>query len=153
MAPWTIEVKFLHDTQFLFGSLMFTTGEDRNLELLTRGPAPTHRKPVYGEALYYPTNPSASASSDAHSGLNPYEWSYYPSAMTSQGYLTGHLSSSLWLEHRALLLREHSQIEIPSKTTLRSGAALARTLSSTPAASAWWAPPGYLPGPVPANTQ
>jgi hypothetical protein len=89
MAPWTIEVKFLHDTQFLFGSLMFTTGEDRNLELLTRGPAPTHRKPVFGEALYYPTNPSASASSDAHSGLNPYEWSYYPSAMTSQGYLIG----------------------------------------------------------------
>jgi hypothetical protein len=37
MTPWTFNVKFLYDTQFLFRSLMFATGEDRNLELLTRG--------------------------------------------------------------------------------------------------------------------
>jgi hypothetical protein len=41
-----------YDTQFLFGLLMFATGEDRNLELLIRGPAPSHPQSVYGKSPY-----------------------------------------------------------------------------------------------------
>jgi hypothetical protein len=37
IAPWTFNVKFPYCTQFLFGSLMFATEEDKNLELLTQG--------------------------------------------------------------------------------------------------------------------
>jgi hypothetical protein len=89
MAPWTFEVKFSYDTQFLFGSLMFVVGEDGNLELLIRGSAPSHHKPVYGEAPYYPADLTSSTSGHTRSGLNPYAVSYYFSAMTSQGYPIG----------------------------------------------------------------
>jgi hypothetical protein len=34
MAPWTFTVNFPYDTIFIFGPLMFSTGEGRNLELL-----------------------------------------------------------------------------------------------------------------------
>jgi hypothetical protein len=36
MAPWTFNVKFSYDTQFIFGSLMFNAREDGDLELLTQ---------------------------------------------------------------------------------------------------------------------
>jgi hypothetical protein len=36
MALWTFSIKFSYDTQFIFGSLMFATGKDENLELPTR---------------------------------------------------------------------------------------------------------------------
>jgi hypothetical protein len=36
MAPWTFEVKFSYVTHFLFGTLMFSTGEVKTLQLLTR---------------------------------------------------------------------------------------------------------------------
>jgi hypothetical protein len=86
MTLWTFEIKFSYNTQFLFGSLMFITGEDGNLELLTRGRAPRHHKTVYREAPYYPIDSSTSStSSGVHSGLNPYAGSYYFSAMTSEG--------------------------------------------------------------------
>jgi hypothetical protein len=61
MDPWTFSIKFPYDTQFIFGSLMFTTREDRNLELLIRGPAPRHPTPVFGTTPYYPTDPSISS--------------------------------------------------------------------------------------------
>jgi hypothetical protein len=68
MTPWTIEVKFPYDTQFLFGTLMFTAGEDN-----PRGLVPSHHEPIYREAPYYPTDPLAtSASRGARSGLIPY---------------------------------------------------------------------------------
>jgi hypothetical protein len=35
MTPWTFDVKFVYDIQFIFRSLMFAAGEDKNLELLT----------------------------------------------------------------------------------------------------------------------
>jgi hypothetical protein len=56
MAPWTFSVNFLYHTQCIFITLMFTTGEDKNLELLTRGPMPRHLVSVYGKALYYLAN-------------------------------------------------------------------------------------------------
>jgi hypothetical protein len=69
---------------------MFAAGEDRNLELLTRGLTPCHRMPVYGEAPYYLTDPSTlSTSSGTHSGLSSYAGSYYLSPMMSQEYLIG----------------------------------------------------------------
>jgi hypothetical protein len=81
MAPWTFNIKFPYDTQFIFGSLMFAVGDDGNLELLTQGPAPRHFTLVYGISPYYPTNPSTSGG--ACSGLNPHAGLYYLSAMTS----------------------------------------------------------------------
>jgi hypothetical protein len=83
MAPWTFIIKFPYGTPFIFESLMFATGEDENLELLTQGPVPRHLAPVYGVSPYYPTDPSTSGRTC--SGLNPQRWSYYLSATTSQG--------------------------------------------------------------------
>jgi hypothetical protein len=80
MALWTFNFKFLYGTQFIFRSLMFATGEDENLELLTQGPAPRHPAPVYEKAPYYPIDPSTSGG--ACSDLNPYVGSYYLFAMT-----------------------------------------------------------------------
>jgi hypothetical protein len=37
MAPCTFNVKFPYGTQFTFGSLMFATGKDGNLEMLPQG--------------------------------------------------------------------------------------------------------------------
>jgi hypothetical protein len=39
MAPWTFDIKFLRDTEFTFGSLMFAVGEDKDLRMLTPGEA------------------------------------------------------------------------------------------------------------------
>jgi hypothetical protein len=87
MAPWTFNVKFSYGTQFLFGSLMFTVGEDGNLKLVTQGPTLSHYRPLYGKAPYYLADPStSSASRGVCSGLNYYTWSYYLSAMMSQGF-------------------------------------------------------------------
>jgi hypothetical protein len=86
MAPCTFSVKFSYDTQFIFKSMMFTAGEDGNLELLAQGPAPSHPRPLYGKASYYPTYPlTLSASDNVCSDLNPHEESYYLAAMTSLG--------------------------------------------------------------------
>jgi hypothetical protein len=87
MAPWTFNVKFPYGTQFTFGSLMFSTREDGNLELLTRGTAPRHLVPVYGKAPYYSAD--LSTSGNACSGLNPYAGLYYFSTTTLQGLPIG----------------------------------------------------------------
>jgi hypothetical protein len=83
MAPWTFNIKFLYNTQFIFGSLMFAVGEDGSLELLTQSTAPKHPASVYGQAPYLPSNPSTLGGTC--SGLNPYAGSYYRSARTSRG--------------------------------------------------------------------
>jgi hypothetical protein len=81
MVPWTFNVKFPYDTQFIFGSLMFAAGKEGNLELLTQGPAPRHLAPVYGVSAYYLADPSTSC--EACSGLNPHAGPYYLSSITS----------------------------------------------------------------------
>jgi hypothetical protein len=81
MAPWTFSIKFPYDTQFTFGSLMFATGEDRNLDLITRGLAPKHLAPVYVHAPYLPI--CSSTSNGACLGLNLYEGPYHCSAKTT----------------------------------------------------------------------
>jgi hypothetical protein len=75
MAPWTFNVKFPYNTQFIFGSLTFAMGEDGNLKLLTPGPAPERLTSVYGQAPYPPT--ISSTSDGAYSGLNPYAGPYH----------------------------------------------------------------------------
>jgi hypothetical protein len=87
MAPWTFNTNFPYDTQFTFGSLMFTARNNINLELLVRGPAPKRLAPVYGQAPYLLAN--SSISGGACSSLNPYVGPYYLTAMTSQGILIG----------------------------------------------------------------
>jgi hypothetical protein len=62
---------------------MFTTGEDGNLELLTRDATLKHPALVYGQAPYYPADPPTSGG--ACLGLNPYAGPYYLATMTSQG--------------------------------------------------------------------
>jgi hypothetical protein len=57
IAYWIFEAKFPYDTLFLFKTLMFSAGEDKNLELLAQGRAPSHRELIYDEALYYPADP------------------------------------------------------------------------------------------------
>jgi hypothetical protein len=52
--------------------LMFISEEDGNLELLARGRSPRHRELIYGEAPYYPIDPSVIlASGGACLDLNP----------------------------------------------------------------------------------
>jgi hypothetical protein len=90
MTPCTFEVKFSYGTQFLFGTLIFTPGEDGTLELLTRGPTPSHHEPIYGEAPYYPADPSTTSTLDGIcSGFNPYTGSYYLATMMLQGHPIG----------------------------------------------------------------
>jgi hypothetical protein len=85
MAHWTFSIKFPYNTQFIFGSMMFTTVEDENLELLTRDPTPKHLASVYGRAPYFLTDTSTSGG--ACSDLNPYTGPYYRSTKTSRGLL------------------------------------------------------------------
>jgi hypothetical protein len=117
MAHWTFSVKFTYDTQFIFRSLMFTAGEDRNFELLTRGLAPIHPRLVYGKVPYYSADPSTSGG--ACSGLNPHARSDYLSAMTSQGFpigtpifqpSVGTLSSSLGVSPDRDSAEDHPEI-------------------------------------------
>jgi hypothetical protein len=59
MTPWIYDEKFPVGTQFLFGTLMFTTGEDENIELEVRGPQ-THQWVRHLRwAPYSPTGPSS----------------------------------------------------------------------------------------------
>jgi hypothetical protein len=89
MAPWTFNIKFSYDTQFLFRSLMFAAEEDGNLELLTQNPEPTHLSSVYRNAPYYLVDPSTSSTlGGAYSSLNPWARSHYLSSMMSQEYPT-----------------------------------------------------------------
>jgi hypothetical protein len=83
MAPWTFSIKFPYVTQFTFRSLMYVTGEDEILELLTQGPTPKYLAPVYGRAPYLPA--SSSTSGGNCSGLNPYVGTYHRAAKTTQG--------------------------------------------------------------------
>jgi hypothetical protein len=80
LTPWTFSVKFPYDTQFTFGSLIFTVGEDENLKLLTQGPAPKLLAPVYGQAPYLLASSSTSGSTCL--GLNPYAGPYHHAAKT-----------------------------------------------------------------------
>jgi hypothetical protein len=152
MAHWTFEVKFLFGTQFLFRILMFATGEDETLELLTRGPAPNHHQPIYGEARYYPTNPSTTSTlGGGCSGLNPYAGSYAPISMTSWGHPIE--APGVQSEHRALLRRAHLPVGTWLKTIVRLWAAPSRTQSSRLIVSVWWVLPERLPVTIPADTQ
>jgi hypothetical protein len=83
MAPCTFNIKISYDTQFTFRSLMFTIGEDKNLELLTKGPAPKHLAPVYGQAPYLLV--SSSTSDGAYSGPNRYVGPYHHATKTTLG--------------------------------------------------------------------
>jgi hypothetical protein len=42
MAPWMFNVKFSRSTEFTFGLLTYTVGEDRDLKMLPPGLAPEH---------------------------------------------------------------------------------------------------------------
>jgi hypothetical protein len=45
MAPWTFDIKFPRGTEFTFGSLTFTAGEDGDLRMLPPGEAAEHIAP------------------------------------------------------------------------------------------------------------
>jgi hypothetical protein len=70
MTLWTFNVKFPYDTEFIFGSLTFDTGENGNLKMLTPAAAPKRLAPVYGEAPYLPV--ISSTLGGACLGLDPY---------------------------------------------------------------------------------
>jgi hypothetical protein len=81
------DIKCPYDTQFTFRSLMFATGKDGCLGLLTQGPAPKHIAPVYGQAPYLPAR--SCIADGACSGLNPYAGPYHRTAKTTQRILIG----------------------------------------------------------------
>jgi hypothetical protein len=54
MAPWTFDVKFSGGTQFIFGSLTFTAGEDVDLKVLPSGPTLEHIAPAHGQDPWSP---------------------------------------------------------------------------------------------------
>jgi hypothetical protein len=90
MTPWVYDKKFLVGTQFLFGTSMFTIGEDGNLELQVQGQPPRQCESIYGKAPYYPTNPpsmTTSTLSSAHSCLIHCAGPSTLAAMTSWGHL------------------------------------------------------------------
>jgi hypothetical protein len=83
MTPWAFSIKFLYDTQFTFGSLMFSIGKEKNLELLAQGASPKHLTLVYGQAPYLPTN--SSTSGGVCLGLNLYAGPYHRDTKTKHG--------------------------------------------------------------------
>jgi hypothetical protein len=77
-------VKFSYNTQFIFGSLTFVTGQNENFKMLPPRPAPEHLSPVYGQT---PCLSAISSTSDgACSGLNPYTGPYIRTAKLVQGF-------------------------------------------------------------------
>jgi hypothetical protein len=64
------DIKFPCDTQFTFGSLTFSAGEDGNLKMLPPGPALERLVPVYGQAPCFLA--ISSTTGDACSGSDPY---------------------------------------------------------------------------------
>jgi hypothetical protein len=137
MAPWTFSFKFPYGTQFTFGSLMFAAGENGNLELLAKGPAPKHLVPVYGQAPYL--SASSSISCGVCSDLNPHARPYYRAAMPSQGFSIGRISPSPRLGQRA---HHHHQeqflIWTPLTIALRLGATTTGIPLSRVALLVWW---------------
>jgi hypothetical protein len=74
MTPWIYDVMFPLDTQFTFGSLKFTAGEDGELRILPLGPAPKRRMPADGQVPSSLT--TSSISGGACSGLDPFTGLY-----------------------------------------------------------------------------
>jgi hypothetical protein len=68
MTPWTFDVKFPRDTQLTFGSLMFATGEDKNLSMLPAGPALERLTPEHGKDSCHPA--TSSTLGGAYKGLD-----------------------------------------------------------------------------------
>jgi hypothetical protein len=84
---------------------MFATGEDENLELLTRGSALKHPASVYGKTPYYPAD--LSTLGGVCSCLNPYAGPYYLTVMISRGSRSGRPSASHRLGQHAHLHQGH----------------------------------------------
>jgi hypothetical protein len=76
-------MKFPVGTQFTFGSLTFTTGEDGDLKMLPPGPVPEHPIPA-----------PSSASGGACTGLNPFAGLYIRTTKLVQGFPI--VASTLW---------------------------------------------------------
>jgi hypothetical protein len=74
MAPWTFDAKFPHGTEFTFGSLMFTAGEDGDLKMLPPGPAPEYIVLALSSVL-----------GGSCSGLDPCTWLYICTTKLVQG--------------------------------------------------------------------
>jgi hypothetical protein len=77
-------VKFSYNTQFIFGSLTFVTGQNENFKMLPPRPAPEHLSPVYGQTLCL--SAISSTSDGACSGLNPYTGPYIHTAKLVRGF-------------------------------------------------------------------
>jgi hypothetical protein len=76
MTSWTFSIKFPYDTQFTFGSLMFSAGKDGNFKMLPPPPgsAPERLTPIYGQAPYLLV--ISSTSCGVCLGLDPYAGPY-----------------------------------------------------------------------------
>jgi hypothetical protein len=131
MAPWTFNVKFSCGTQLTFVSLIFATGEDRDLTILPPRSAPTHL------ALA-----SLSTLGGSCSGLDPCQGVTSAPSRSFRVYWSWHPSSGTWLGHRAHLHRHRFLIQIHLMTTLRSRSAPAGNLRKVIALSTSWPPNG-----------
>jgi hypothetical protein len=78
MAPWTYDVKFPLDTQFIFRSLTFAAGEDGELRMLPPRPAPERHWSTHGQAPWSPM--TSSTSGGVCSSLNPFAGLYIRTA-------------------------------------------------------------------------
>jgi hypothetical protein len=83
MAPWTFNVEVPCSIQFIFGSLTFTVGEDRDLMLLPIGPAPERITLAHGQDPCSP--PTSSTSDNACSCLDPFVGIYIYTAKLVRG--------------------------------------------------------------------
>jgi hypothetical protein len=121
---------------------MFATGEDENLELLTRGPPPKHHAPVYGQTPFISAN--ASTSGGACSSMNPYTGHTIASSRQHKESRSGHPSSSHRLEHRAPLHWQRPLIKTQLTTTSSSGEVPVGTPPIRVASSSWWPRPEHI---------
>jgi hypothetical protein len=135
MAPWTFNIKLPYDTEFTFGSLMFTAREDGNLELLTRGPAPKHLASVYGQVPYLGQFIYIRRGMIRFQSLCRVVQSRCQNNTTALSRGTHLLAIG---RNKAPLHQERPLIMTSLTITLRSGVAPARTPQKRVASSSWW---------------
>jgi hypothetical protein len=90
-------IKFPRDTQFTFGSLTFTTGEDGDLNMLPLEAALEHLALVHGPDPCSPAN--SSTSGGAYLESDPCARLLICTSRSSRESWSWHPSSSHWLEH------------------------------------------------------
>jgi hypothetical protein len=120
-------MKFPLGTQFTFGSLTFTAGENGDLNMLPPGPAPEHLLLLLH--LHQVVSAQVWIILQGYTSAPPSSFGVFRSRRPPSGHSS---------EHRVRLRRHRPPVEIHLMTTPRSGSTSAGTPQRTTASFLWW---------------